>query len=397
MTSIRRHGSFTHYISLVPPEVAHKILDDLPMGHLLQLICDNDIPHLEGCIISHLVLGKLFSAEYLAEIKELYSLYLRICRVILGHIPQLMHALRYDGRIFVNRHGVFCNAQNNYPVLRNSIISAAKAAIINILHRYESSLPVLRNYAPRPIGPKSIWTTTTVEDLTEIFENLDAAEMKLKSIKSAQLQRMANIVQNYPGMVRTRWNFAQDHLRNNQHLVDWLLQCAKTMQRRQIGRNRIVARSIFSCRRLYLVPYDRLLRLFLKTIERFQPVDKVTRIDNTRIVSHQYPTQLQVVLEGLTFVYSRDVILESAEETLLFRVPYKKQPWKSTASLILQPYFEKEPMLQVNVYGLDRSMLPASTRELDWLEAFLSICQYMVQMQEEWKPGQTVAEYWRTH
>jgi len=45
----------------------------------------------------------------------------------------------------------------------------------------------------------------------------------------------------------------------------------------------------------------------------------------------------------------------------------------------------------------DRSLLPASEKEVEWLEAFLVVCKHMSEMEEEWKAGETVGEYWKAH
>ncbi|KAH9480270.1 hypothetical protein JR316_0006868 [Psilocybe cubensis] len=248
----------------MPPELVYKILDDIPLAYLLQLICDQDIPHLEHCITSHLVLGKVFSVKYLAEIKALYSLYLRVCYLVYGYYPLYMDSLRFDGRSFTKAHHDLLEEEWGVASLRlqDFFRSAIRASTVKILYAYEYSLPVLTHYAPRTIGPKSSWEVTSVDSLREIFENLDAAEMKLNSIKFAQLNRMAAIVQTYPAMVRTLRDLGQDHHRNDQHLIDMLLRRARDMQKRQIAKQRIVAKCVFHTRRLYLVPHDRLEEWF---------------------------------------------------------------------------------------------------------------------------------------
>jgi hypothetical protein len=44
-----------------------------------------------------------------------------------------------------------------------------------------------------------------------------------------------------------------------------------------------------------------------------------------------------------------------------------------------------------------QGILPFAEAEFQWLEAFLSICDYMSKMQEEWSQGRTVADYWKLH
>ena len=40
---------------------------------------------------------------------------------------------------------------------------------------------------------------------------------------------------------------------------------------------------------------------------------------------------------------------------------------------------------------------PMPEKEFEWLEGFLSICDYMAAMKEEWSVGCSVGDYWRQH
>lgn len=90
----------------------------------------------------------------------------------------------------------------------------------------------------------------------------------------------------------------------------------------------------------------------MKSLEKFTPKNEgKSESPKAHAVPHQYPPQIQV-LKGLPLVYSRDV-MEDAEKERLLRVPYKKR------------------------------FAPLTHEELDWLEAFLGVCQYMAKMSEE--------------
>ena len=58
-----------------------------------------------------------------------------------------------------------------------------------------------------------------------------------------------------------------------------------------------------------------------------------------------------------------------------------------------QPRFNTRPF---RLTALNPDLL-CDPKEFDWLEGFTIVCKYMSRMQEEWKKGMTVAEYWILH
>jgi hypothetical protein len=150
---------------------------------------------------------------------------------------------------------------------------------------------------------------------------------------------------------------------------------------------------------------NRLLRLFLKTIQKFPPSSDDNPERESKDKSHRYPSNLKVVLEGLPEIYPRDGWMAMHDEveswepmprTLYNRYSSLKT---NTAGGTKQPTFWSHKSCTVKVRNVEivRRIAPASKKELDWLEAFLSICKYMASMQEIWTRKETVAEYWQRH
>ena len=116
-------------------------------------------------------------------------------------------------------------------------------------------------------------------------------------------------------------------------------------------------------------------------------------INRTRI-PHKYPKQLSTVIAGLGVIYP----FAPKDRFSASRTMFTKYTGKGVRSNkgFQQPRFclrTDEPLGAVG----NRSLLPASEKEVEWLEAFLVICKHMSEMQEEWKAGETVGEYWKAH
>ncbi|KDR82576.1 hypothetical protein GALMADRAFT_134169 [Galerina marginata CBS 339.88] len=383
-----RYHVIAHQLTKVPPELVHEIINDLPIVKILELISNHKIPYIEQCVCTQIYLKEIFSPSFLAEVKSYFVLYLRIRRLDSRFPHPILPRLEHDAYTFL---------KISPPV---NIVAILKAAIIKHLEKYEHLFPLLRVYAPESIPEKAFWVTDSASDLQQIFENIDAAEMKLNSLKADQLRRMACLIQKYPMTMKTRENTSQEVRRNEQHLVDRLLYLSNHMKNGQILQNRFVGVSVFSKGRPFLVPYDRLLRLFLKTIDKFPPILNNKSRGSNRKYPHRYPSEIKTVLEGMSMVYPRDGESRDKEPDVLSRTVHTKYSIGKSdiAARLHQPAFWLDwDSVPIRDLPVAERLLPASDKELEWLEAFLFCCHYMANMNEEWKEGQTVGEYWHAH
>ena len=242
---ISRHAAIADQLAKMPPELVHKIINDLPIIKLLELVSTYDVPYIDQCITTHIHLGKIFSAKHLAEVKDCFTLYLRI--ITLGRppiIPKIMQ-LDYDAIAFLKLIP---------PV---NIVAVLKANIISNLQAYRQFFPLLDSYSPQPIPRRLYWPTDTAAGLREIFELIDAAEGNINDLKAEQLERMARLMEKYPGTLRQRGDWSQEPRKSEQHIIANLRRESTEMRGRQILSRQFKSNSVFAFRQLYLVPYDR--------------------------------------------------------------------------------------------------------------------------------------------
>ena len=109
-----------------------------------------------------------------------------------------------------------------------------------------------------------------------------------------------------------------------------------------------------------------------------------------------------MVMRGMSIIQPR-LIDRITTSNVMYRTEYTKfsAPGSRRACGLNQPRFystvlqgESRPSFQENPA---LALAPASDEELDWLEAFLSVCDHISGMTVEMKQGQTVGEYWKSH
>ncbi|KAJ3532240.1 hypothetical protein NMY22_g7823 [Coprinellus aureogranulatus] len=364
----------------------------------------------------------------LAKVKESFALYLRICALHRGnphpHIPILENAWPYFNE----------KLKGNHPV---DIEREIRGAIVTELDKYTKFIPVLNSVVPDQIIP---WGSPAFRDvsqkgLKEAFDLINDAEVKLNTIKANQLRRLAGILERYPNYVRTCCEKGSEGTgaQKQSHRVAYLRTQADNMLMRQILDGRFVARAIFAQEQFYLVPYNRVLRLFMKVLCRFPPEDvkppvqeqprktddsedEDEEMDQSEAdedkpaepkprrakppskpkAPHRYPDCLQMVLDGLAQYHP----VGGSQRTPPPRVMHteyslpKHQGYGGPA----QPHF-----FLYNFHPTPREMnkwegiWPFPEKEFEWLEGFLSICEYMSTMKEEWSVGRSVGDYWKQH
>ena len=157
---------------------------------------------------------------------------------------------------------------------------------------------------------------------------------------------------------------------------------------------------------------NRYLRAFLKVLDRFPSEDealteesiadskfKNIKGSNRTRIPHKYPKQLSTVISGLGVIYT----FAPKDRFSASRTMFTKYSGKGVRSNkgFQQPRFclRTDESLETPPLGAvgNRSLLPASEKEVEWLEAFLAICKHMSEMEEEWKAGETVGEHWKAH
>jgi hypothetical protein len=234
----------------LPRELVHEVLNDLWIQKILEILCNHNSPYLDDCVSSHFKIGRVLPASDLAELKDLFSLYLRICALHRGNPHPRIPTLEKEVTFFLDRI-------KSRPV---DIKWEIRNAIVGELDKYDKFIPVLNSVIPDKMLP---WGNAAFRDvsgsgLKEAFEAIDAAEVKLNTLKANQLRRLADLLERYPNYVRTCCEKnGETGPQKQRHRVEYLRNQANGMLMRQILDGRFTARAIFAQDQFYLIPYNR--------------------------------------------------------------------------------------------------------------------------------------------
>ncbi|KAJ3528027.1 hypothetical protein NMY22_g9562 [Coprinellus aureogranulatus] len=355
----------------LPRELVHEVFNDLWIQKILEILCNHNSPYLDDCTSSHFRISKFLPPAQLAKVKESFALYLRICALHRGnphpHIPILENAWPYFNE----------KLKGNHPV---DIEREIRGAIVTELDKYTKFIPVLNSVVPDHIIP---WGSPAFRDvsqkgLKEAFDHIDEAEVKLNTIKANQLRRLAGILERYPNYVRTCCEKGSEgtSAQKQSHRVAYLRTQADNMLMRQILDGRFVARAIFAQEQFYLVPYNRVLRLFMKVLCRFPPEDVKPPVQEQPRKADDEDEDERWTSDSQRTPPPRVMHTE-------YSLP-KHRGYGGPA----QPHF-----FLYNFHPTPREMnkwdgiWPFPDKEFEWLEGFLSICDYMGAMKEEWSVG----------
>lgn len=245
-----RYSSVAGRLPKLPRELVHKILDDISLVKVLELVSSHDIPYIDECVSTHFHLRQLLPPDVLREAKSYFLLYNTLCerrrRQPLPNLPQLAH----DAQVLLKAK----------PSKRVDIVAIIKVEILKDLEAYAPFFPVLRYFCPDPklsIPDRVFWDISSVTWLWDLFNTIDAAQKKLNAVKSDQLKRMAELMVEYPGMLRDYQDTSQEQRRNADHKIAKLLLLSERIKRPQMLSGKFVGRYIFTQHNFYLVPYDR--------------------------------------------------------------------------------------------------------------------------------------------
>lgn len=416
-----RYNSIASHLVTLPPEIVHQVLSDLSLAKILELINTHPLPYIDYCLCSHIDYGTILSSHSaVAELKGYYGLYMRV--VAQYRYPSLPEARGlWDAKTLIRIGATI-----------HSLIDAVKAEILLRFEMYLPYLLVLNRYSPddAQIPDHAHWKFGTLDAGEKRWESLSTAENTINSIKEAQLQRIIALVNLYPGMLRQH-RYGSQCPRSEAGIQHSLLRqknLAREVKRPHILLGKKAAYSIFCDNRLPWVPFDRTLRLFLKTLLHFPVgVARESKSNPNHTVSpYEYPPEISesitTSINGMAYVFVQPSCSPASyngdepNDGMLLRTrytPYSAEQYKRVFG-VFQPQFHsvfetavrdsKRNRKLGDVYGFKRSsrrgpdmMLPFDEREFVWLEAFLKSCRYMEGMDEVWTTGMTVADYWKKH
>jgi hypothetical protein len=351
-------------------------------------------------VLSHFHFSKIFvSSSSLSVLKEYFALCMDLSQHREGrhwsanpNIPSLQR----DAVYFVNLH---TDPSDSYE----EILVSVKVATLDLLDAYIEYFPALSKFTTEPIPGREYWETSDPASMWKLWKIIDAAERLMNDVKSAQLQRIAQLLLNYPNMLRGSRDISQE-LRSHSlpHRVSTFERNAQRMLKPQVLRRDFIAKRIFSQHRLPVVPYDRHLKCFLKVLEKFPVVVQSNNTTSSR-KPYMYPPEvagyITKAVQGMAYVYTREAIKNDTYSDLRIlrtkSTPYSAKGYQSSFGLN-QPRF----MNAEDGEGIDNEndkIMPMEEKEFEWLEAFLKSCAFMSNMDMEWTKGVTVKKFWAIH
>jgi hypothetical protein len=394
----------------------HEVFNELWIQKILEILCNHDNPYLDECAATHIKIGKFLSKEKLPAIKEAFRLYLMIRGMHRDNPHPCIPILEKDVNFFVARNEKW---RKDRPT---DFVVEIKKAIVEELEAYRNFQEILYSVAKVPEGSQHPISLLEIEgemvppwpfeiglptsELADIFDVFDVAEIRLNTLKQNQLTRFADLLDQYPNYLHTCCE-KDEGRRNQAHNVARLRLEAKRMPMRQIVYGKqFGARSIFSQKQFFLVPYNRsvsfilrsrilsrassrrVLRTFLKILQRFPPE------------KHRYPDPLNIVLEGFARHHARTPDEAKGMAEILPKVlhtKYSLPEYQGRGGAFQPEFFLDEHYPTPRNLKRYKSIWPFSEGDFEWLVVFLLICDHMSAMQEPWTIGRPVAEYWKKH
>ncbi|KAL2075867.1 hypothetical protein VTL71DRAFT_810 [Oculimacula yallundae] len=335
-----RRPAFINGLTLLPVELVHKVLDDLPLIQVLKIIsCEN--AYINECVLSHIAYGKLFVSE----------------RLLKTGVPREIHTYSSMGEC---RGGQLKRAR--------FYMAAEIRKHVFLLNEITEALSC---FASEPIPDDSSSAITEVTETSLALWRarwtwLTTAKRALNQSKANHRLRAASLLSTHPGKLQLKKPLdpSQGPARpNTAHIVNRLEQIAKKI----VSHQRLYESSESACRyRLYgliLVPYDRFLRIFLEGV-RVHPLE-------TFAYPADIKAKLQVVLDGLANIYPDNFSPRS------IRAPEPRVDWTTTPPTFAVVLMEGDGERGMPHRCAVKRTAAYDARELDWLEAFLIVVSWM--------------------
>jgi hypothetical protein len=390
----REHSAFIARLTILPIELVHKVFDDLPLVGILAILSAK-VPKLNEYVMSHLQYGKVFQSQTdIDSVVDYFILYREIRKwqykslnpgqIDLGSCPPRQGRAR---RFTVAKI---------YAHLLDTIDDACRltSAQEKVVQPWASN--------PPPCPPK--FATFAQDRQTKIamyqarWDWIRDARDKYKAEKARHWLKAAELITKHPGKLITKKPLDPDQgppRPNVAHIAKYFRRVANF-----IKEDRVIIHSYTGCNvkvdRPILVPYNRYLCLFLDTIASHPPeveynveekMAKVVFNNKTKAESQektfQYPeviaTNIKIVLDGLAQVYTGNP---------LHFVP--RIDWGGAVASASKPVFN------FKAYGAQEGVHlcpvkrkdPHDPREMEWLEAFLTVVSWMEENKDLLEKGE---------
>jgi hypothetical protein len=279
--SAKEQARLIGLLSKLPAELIFQILSDLSLFHTLKLAI-RESNRLNECILEHGKYALIFpSAEVFAEIKRHFRLYDEIYtlmqwpKVEKKYILALNINMATTPVVKVFKPGGIGREVAGPDAVQNYLCTRIYAA----LHRPVMRFPLLNAFVENGAVPlTAIWNFSTFDSLEQRWRTIVSSETKLNAVRSAQLMRMAALLETYPELLLLAKDMQQEFRGSGQPNTAHI-----SAQLRFAAKNVLVPGQIFrrpnSCgtrcmhwfliNGLPLVPTQRSLKLLLAGLERY--------------------------------------------------------------------------------------------------------------------------------
>ena len=254
----RFHAVARHIVKL-PRELVHRIIDDLTLGNLLELVILHDLPYIEECVLGHNGLDIVFQRIDWGILKAYYQIFLtlRWRRRQFGRRKPVV-ALPYFDDCDITTFVTKASQKDLIRIVTESIEGMVRRYREFAFHLNVEGMPDLWQKLIQDQDDNNGFRCESPEATRAVVDGLWDAERELNRVKAGQLERMASLVERYPSTLRTRGDWFQDPRRNEQHIVDNLRRVGRRMMvTANVLCGSIVGKEIFTERDLFIVPYNR--------------------------------------------------------------------------------------------------------------------------------------------
>jgi hypothetical protein len=394
------------FLTKLPRETIHQVLDDLPIVKVIRLLC-YQIDYLNECILTHLRYQEIFSSSQdISLVVEYFTLF-RETKVFSNE------PLAPPESILAQIPGAHSS------ITLGDIIPIFQTGIISIRNRLDGSgldLDLLAKYgrSPRPV------LVDPFEDARQWLQHgwhywqwFKDAKLKLNAWKADQLKLAADLVERYPYVVKQTADPRQYvEVCNISHISNRL----RTSANKAFRERKLIHLDPGSVKAppylVEIIPYDRYLWLLLDTLEKhpfymesleledsfqrmvLEPQPLPAKLDNLPLLctaekkesDSQYPEEiaghLRIALKGLVYVYTEDnVTVPRIEWGPRLLDPVSQDGSKTEARrwprFLVNKHIRYPGMPPRQRIATAQKLKPLDAREYEWIEAFLKTVTWM--------------------
>ena len=372
----------------LPPEIIHQIFNHLLLSDILLLASDSPCGgYVHDCVRSYLPYQSLFpNPESLINVLDLFSLYYEMSVAFGGLQPwPLRRFTVYDPTKLRSMFHPGYHTGSVYFCLHKYILGLLcqpTGLSLNLLDEYSAELSYKWN--SERLSALNL-DAAKCKSIRQRCVAIHTAEKSFNRTRSVQLLKMADLLIQFPTMLKKASDPSQIRRRNNNHVALRLRKEAYNVLHDQPLTLHYRPREWFMFDHFALVPFDSCLELFVHMLDKYPLDGGVSNIYPISIVR-----DIHTAIEGLAYVYTLSDLWTGKKPEILRtkHTPYSATPFNSYSgdyvSIFTSPphqhFYRLEPWRMGQEISGDKNkyrLQPHHEKEIIWLGAFLRACAYM--------------------